>query len=356
VNVLIGQFPANNEPRKRAPARESIMPGFMHCLSRTVRHLASCFVVMVTAVVIAPYGRAADYPDKPVHLIVPFPAGSSVDMVARPMAQGLSILFGQPVVIDNRPGGGSIIGSAAVARAAPDGYTMLLVTGALTAQATLSKLSFDPIRDFEPISQIASSCGLLLLTNKKINAVNVQQLVDLARSRPGGLTYGTLGYGSSTHVAGALFGKLAGINIVGVPYTTSTLLSDLMSGRVDIAFVSTVSAVAPLAAGNVRALAVTGPRRCPAYPDTPTLKELGYQQFDREGYFGLSFPATTPAPLVDRVYRNVKRVLDTPDMKTALARSGLSGVGSEPREFQKLLKDDLEKQAEIFRLTGLGRH
>jgi len=298
---------------------------------------------------------AADYPDRPIHLIVPFPAGSSVDMVARPLAQGLTTVLGQEIVVDNHPGAGAIVGTAIVARAKPDGYTMLLAAGAHTSQASLSKLPYDPIRDFAPITQVAASCGLVLLANTQLEATTVRELVALAKKTPGKLSYATLGYGSSTHVAGALFAKSAGIDLIGVPYASPNLINDFVAGRVDMAFISTVSAAAPVQTGHVRPLAVTGPRRCESFPSTPTLKELGYREFDREGYFGLAFPAGTPPAYVDRIYKATVIVLKTPDMGRAMHADGLRSVGSTPQEFDSLLRDDLKKEAEIIKRIGITK-
>ena len=257
------------------------------------------------------------------------------------------------MIVENRAGGGAIVGTAFVARAAPDGYTLLFAVGAHTSQASLSNLPYDPIRDFTAVTQVAASCGLVLLANSKLAATSVPALVALAKQAPGKLSYATLGYGSSTHVAGALFAKAAGVDLVAVPYASSSLMTDFIANRVDIAFVSTVSAQAPIKTGNVRPLAVTGPRRCEMFPDVPTLQELGYREFDREGYFGLVFPAATPAAVVDRIHQAAVTVLATPAMASALKASGLRGVGSTPAEFAALLQDDLDTQAKIIKDLGI---
>jgi tripartite-type tricarboxylate transporter receptor subunit TctC len=318
---------------------------------RSISHAVMAIVAAVT--LLARPLAAAEYPDRPIHLIVPFPAGSSVDLVARPLAQGLTSELGQPIVVENRPGGGSIVGTAFVARSAPDGYTLLFAVGAHTSQASLSNLPYDPIRDFAAVSQVAASCGLVFLANSRLNAKSVADVVALAKQAPGKLSYATLGYGSSTHIAGALFAAAAGIDLVAVPYASSNLLTDFIADRTDIAFVSTVSAETPLKAGNVRALAITGPRRCEMYPDVPTLQELGYKEFDREGYFGLVFPAGTPAAAIARIHQATVAVLKTPAMANALKTSGLRGVGSTPAEFDALLRDDLVTQASIIKRLGI---
>jgi tripartite-type tricarboxylate transporter receptor subunit TctC len=303
-----------------------------------------------------PQSFAADYPDRPIHLIVPFPAGSSVDTVARPLAQGLTMSLGQQVVVENRPGAGTITGTAAVARAEPDGYTMLLVTGALTAQASLSKLPYDPIRDFAPITQVAASCGLVMLVHKDLHVNSIADVVELAKKTPDKLSYATLGYGSSTHVAGALFAEAAGIKLIAVPYASANLMTDFVAHRVDMAFVSTVSALAPIKTGQVHPLAVTGPKRCELFPNVPTLQEDGYKDFDREGYFGLAFPAKTSPAYVDRIYMATLAVLKMPEMVNALHASGLRGGGSSPKEFGDLLQEDLNKEAAIIKRLGIVKH
>ncbi len=292
---------------------------------------------------------AADYPDRPIHLVVPFPPGTSVDLVARPLAQELSSSLRQPVIIDNRAGAGAIVGTAAVARAEPDGYTMLLVVGAHTAQASLSRLPYDPIKDFAPITQIAASCGLVMLMHNEVPAKTVADVVALAKKDPEKLTYATLGYGSSTHIVGALFADASGVKLTAVPYTSASLITDFIAHRVDMAFVSTVSAQAPINTGAVTAIAVTGPRRCEMFPMVPTLMEMGYKEFDREGYFGLAFPAKTPPAFADKIYKATAAALRTPGMQNSLTGSGLHGVGSSPKEFGDVLQDDLDKQAAIIK-------
>lgn len=322
---------------------------------RNSRSLAGIVMAAITvcAVVLAIPSFAAEYPDRPIHLIVPFPAGSSVDLVARPLAQGLTDVLGQPIIVENRPGGGSIVGTAFVARSAPDGYTLLFAVGAHTSQASLSNLPYDPIRDFAAVTQVAASCGLVFLINSQLNAKTVADVVRLAKEAPGKLSYATLGYGSSTHIAGALFAAATGIDLVAVPYASSNLLTDFIANRTDIAFVSTVSARTPLKAGNARALAITGPRRCEMFPDLPTLRELGYKEFDREGYFGLVFPSGTPAAAIERIQQATVAVLKTPAMMAALNTSGLRAVGSSPNEFGALLRDDLVAQASIIKRLGI---
>ncbi len=316
--------------------------------------LVAAAIALVAASAPAAPLAAAEYPTKPIKLVVPFQAGSSVDVIARALTQGLATELGEPVVIDNRPGAGAIIGTAYVARAEPDGYTMLLATGPHTSQPSVAKdLPYDPIRDFAPITQIAASCGLVMLTNMHVKAHSVADIVALAKADPGKVTYATLGFGSSTHVAGALFAKLAGVDMTAVPYATPNLLSDLISGQIDTAFVSTISSVELIEGRKVRPLASTGPKRCTALPDVPTLRELGYREFDREGYFGIAFPAAVPPAIVDRIYQATVEVLKTPAMKAALDSVGLTGIGSTPAAFTAFLKEDLEKQAYLVRFTGI---
>jgi putative tricarboxylic transport membrane protein len=296
--------------------------------------------------------RAEDYPNKVIRIVNPFPAGGSTDVLARGLAQKLTQYLGQSVIVESRPGANGILGATSVAKSAPDGYTLLLTTGSHTANPHVAKeLPYDAVKDFTPITQIAGSYGLALITNLPVKSV--AELVELAKKKPGQLTYATSGVGNLTHVAGRLFEVRAGIKMIAVPYNTPTLMSDTTSGNVDMTFISTISAVPLVNSGRIKALAITGPQRSPGLPNTPTMQEQGFKDFDLTGYFGTLFPAKTPRERVDRVYRETARALATPEIKRLIEDAGLYVVGSKPDEFAAFIKQDYDYQGRLMDQLGL---
>jgi tripartite-type tricarboxylate transporter receptor subunit TctC len=287
------------------------------------------------------------YPNKAIHLISPFAAGVSTDVLARALAQKLTENLGQPVIVENRPGANGIIGASYVAKSAPDGYTFLITTGSHTANPHVSKdVPYDALKDFAPITQLAGSYGLVLLSNLPVKSV--ADLVELAKKKPGQLTYSTSGVGNLTHVAGRLLEARAGIKMIAVPYNNSALIPDTIAGTVDMTFISSVSAVPLVKGGQLKALAVTGTKRAPALPDVPTFLEAGIKDYDLTGYFGILFPANTPADRVDRVYQAAIKALTAPELKSIIETAGLFVVGSTPAEFGAFLKQDFDYQGRLM--------
>ena len=296
---------------------------------------------------IAVADAAETYPNKGIHLISPFAAGVSTDVLARALAQKLTENLGQPVIVENKPGANGIIGASYVAKSAPDGYTFLITTGSHTANPHVSKdVPYDALKDFTPITQLAGSYGLVLLSNLPVKSVG--GLVELAKKKPGQLTYSTSGVGNLTHVAGRLLEARAGIKMIAVPYNNSALIPDTIAGTVDMTFISSVSAVPLVKGGQLKALAVTGTRRAPALPDVPTFQEAGIKDYDLTGYFGILFPANTPADRVDRIYQATVKALATPELKSIIETAGLFVVGSTPAEFGAFLKQDFEYQGRLM--------
>lgn len=305
------------------------------------------FVALPTLVGIAAADAAETYPNKAIHLISPFAAGVSTDVLARALAQKLTENLGQPVIVENRPGANGIIGASYVAKSAPDGYTFLITTGSHTANPHVSKdVPYDALKDFTPITQLAGSYGLVLLSNLPVKSVG--GLVELAKKKPGQLTYSTSGVGNLTHVAGRLLEARAGIKMIAVPYNNSALIPDTIAGTVDMTFISSVSAVPLVKGGQLKALAVTGTRRAPALPDVPTFREAGIKDYDLTGYFGILFPANTPADRVDRIYQATVKALATPELKSIIETAGLFVVGSTPAEFGAFLKQDFKYQGRLM--------
>lgn len=295
---------------------------------------------------------AETYPDRTIRIISPHPVGVATDILGRALAEKFAARFGQPVIVENRPGANGILAASTVAKAAPDGYTLHITSGAHTANAFVTKtLPYDVLKDFTPVTQVAASYGLALITNLPVKSV--PELVALAKTRTTPLTYATNGVGNITHVAGLLFDARAGIRMDAIPYNTPNLTTDVMTGQVDLAFYSVASAAPLVNGGKIKALAVTGSRRSPSLPDTPTLQELGYKDFDVTGWFGLLFPAGTPRDKVDTIFHAAKDAVGSPELRRVFDVSGMYGVGSSPDEFAQFLKADYDYQDRLMTELGL---
>ena len=311
------------------------------------------------ALLAASSAHAADaaYPSRHIRLIAPFTAGSTLDIMARLVADRLAAGLGHNVVVDNRPGANGIVGIDLVAKAQPDGHTMLITTGSFMGNIALyRKLPYDGIRDFAPITQIARSYGLILVVHPGVAAKSVKELVALAKKNPGKLTYASSGAGNITHLVPELFNSSAGIQIRHIPYKgAGPALTDVMARQVDMNFVSTVFVQPFIKDGRVRPLALTGPERSPVFPDLPTFKELGFPNVVMTGMYGLWFPAKTPVSRVNRIHSEVRKLVTSPDMKAKLDELGLVGVASTPAEFARFIQEDVALQAAIIKRAGIDR-
>lgn len=307
-----------------------------------------------TAVGLPALAAAADYPRQPVTLVVPFPAGGPTDGMARLLAQKLGERLGQQVVIDNRGGAGGGIAAEYVAAAAPNGYTLFFgTTGTMAINPSLyAKLRYDPVRDFAPISLMATTMNVLV-TRPDLGARTQKELIALAKSQPGKLAYGSAGNGSSNHLSGELLKSMAGIDIVHAPYRGSApALLDLMGGRIDFMFDTVAQQTQNIAAGKVRAVAVTGPQRSPLLPEVPTVDEAGLKGFDVTIWFGVLAPAATPAPIVERLNREVVAVMGTDEMRRRMQTDGALARTTTPAEFAALIRDDTAKWAPVIKASG----
>ena len=309
---------------------------------------------MLICLCCSPAVSAETYPDRPIHIVVPFPAGASNDVVARFLGQKLSGITGQSVIIDNRAGANGNIGAEYVARSAPDGYTLLLTApGPLAVnQALYPHLAFDPAKDFAPVA-LAASVQIVLTVNPQVKAKSVAELIALAKASPGKLNFGSSGYGSTNHLAGELFKKLAGINIVHVPYRgAAPAMNDLIGGQIPILF-DNMPAVRPQAlAGALRPLAVAGHARSPLFPELPTMEEAGVPGFEATSWFGLVAPAKTPPEVLKALTDAVRKALSDPD-----TAHKLNDVGAEPGtlfgdDFGKFLHSESEKWGKIVKDSG----
>lgn len=288
-------------------------------------------------------------------MISPHPVGVATDVIGRALALKLQDQIGQAVVVENHPGADGIIAEGMVAKAVPDGYTLLITSGAHIANAFVSrKLTFDVLKDFAPVTQLAASYGLVLITNLPVKSV--PDLIELAKKKSGQLTYATNGLGNITDIAGRLFQAETGTKMIAVPYNTPNLTTDVMTGQVDLTFYSIAAAGPLVSSGKVKALAVTGSRRSPTLPDTPTLQELGYKDFDLTGYFGLLFPAKTPRERIELIYRESVKALATSELKRIMSISAMYPVGSSPDEFDAFLKKDFDYQGRLMDQLGLRVH
>lgn len=289
------------------------------------------------------------WPQRPVRIIVGYQAGGPTDVVARLIANKLQEALGQPFVVDNRPGAGSNIASEAVAAAAPDGYTLLIAAAPLTMNRYVYKnQKFDAEKSFEPVSKISSAPGVLAVS-PQLPARSLKELIALAKSQPGRLTYGTTGTGGSQHMATERFQRLAGIELVHVPYKGgSGALTDLIAGHVDLAFMTSTGAMPFLETAKVRPLAVAGPRRLPGIPDVPTFAELGMPAMVSDSWNGLLAPAGTPAAIVRRLHAVVAEAVKSPKVRGKLEPQGAILVGNSPQEFRQEIRAEVQHWKEQF--------
>lgn len=320
------------------------------------------FVALLVTIPAASAERAdtapdSGYPSRHIRLIAPFSAGSTLDLMARLVAERLGAGLGHNVVVDNRPGANGIVGIDLVAKAPPDGHTLLMTTGSFTGNIVLHrKLPYDGVRDFAPITQLARSYGMVLVVHPSLPAQSAKELVALAKSRPGKLTYGSSGAGNITHFVPELFNTLAGVSILHVPYKGSgQALTDVLSRQIDMTWVSTVFIQPFIKDGRVRPLGLTGTERSPVLPEVPTFRELGFRDLVMTGWYGLWFPAKTTSARVNRIYSETRRALATPEMKARLDDLGLVPVGSTPAEFAKFLQEDIALQQSIVKRAGIAQ-
>jgi tripartite-type tricarboxylate transporter receptor subunit TctC len=295
-----------------------------------------------------------NYPEKPIRIVVGFPAGGQPDVVARLLGPKYVDAWGTPVLVDNAPGAGGNIAADRVVKAVPDGYTLgLLSQGQIAINPSLYKLAYDPVKDFAPVSQIYTST-LILVVHNAVPAKSVKELVALAKAQPGGLTFASGGSGSLTHMPAELFKSVAGVDIRHIPYKGVPLaIPDLLSGRVTMMF-SPTSIVLPLAReGKLRALALTSLRRSSALPELPTIAESGYPGFEVTGWIGLLAPARTPSAIIRKLHLETVKALALPDLRAKFADLGLEPIGNSPDEFAAVIKSEIPKWAKVIKESGI---
>ncbi|HWI38411.1 MAG TPA: tripartite tricarboxylate transporter substrate binding protein [Burkholderiales bacterium] len=308
--------------------------------------------LFLAAAIIAAPAFAQTYPSKPVRFVVPYAAGGATDLIARVIGERLSAHLGQPFVIDNRPGAATLLGAQLVAKAEPDGYTLLMATSTtLAINASLYKnLPYDPVKDFAPIS-LAIQHPFVLLVDPKLPVHNVKELVALAKSKPGQLAYASGGSGSFPHLAMALFQSMTGIDVIHVPYKGSApALTDLMGGQVAMIFDNT--ALTYVKSGKIRALAVTTKDRLSVMPDVPTLQEAGVPGYELAAWQGVIAPAGTPRPVVDKLNANIVKLLHEPETIARLTGDGGQIITSTPDQFAAHIRSEIGRFAKIVKDSG----
>ena len=317
---------------------------------------AMALVVTATAGVLsaAPAQAQGTWPDKPLKLVVPYPAGGNADNTARLLATQLGQRLGQQVVVDNRPGGSGTIGAAVVAKAPADGYTLLLDATAFTVNPSLfPKLPFDAAKDFAPISLVLQ-VPLLMVVSANSPFQSVADVAKAAKARPGHLTYASAGNGGAQHLAGELFKQGQKVAITHIPYRGGApALTDLIGGQVDLMFSATTASGPFVKSGKLRALAISSPRRVEGWESVPTVAESGVPGFQVSEWNGLFAPAGTPRPVLERLEAETRAIVASPEMKKRFAELGVQGVGSSAQEFSSFLKAETTKWAEVIRSSGI---
>ena len=297
---------------------------------------------------------AQAFPSRPVRIIVPASAGGTLDIIARTLSQGMSAGFGQPVIVENRPGASTTVAEEYVARATPDGHTMFMAGTSRATNARLhTRLSYDPLRDLTSVCLVATS-GNALVVGPALQVKSVRELIDLAKARPGQLLYGTAAHGSSGHLAGEMFNQLAGTNLVQVPYKgAAPALTDLIGGQIHMTFDNIPVVIPHVRAGRIRALGVTSAARSTLLPEVPTIAEAGLPGYEMTARFGLTIPSRTPRNVIARLNAEVVRSLNPPQVKERFANLGLEIVGSSPDEYQRISTLESERLGKVIKAAGI---
>jgi len=315
--------------------------------------LARTACVLAIALTAPLPAAAQDYPKKTIELVVPFVAGGTTDNIARLMAQRFSDSWGQTVVVNNRAGGGSTIGTNAVAKAPPDGHTLLVTTIGFAINAGLQKLPYDPIGDFTPVTELAS-LPLVLVVHASLPVTNLQEFIALAKSKAGGWDYASSGTGTSPHLAAEMFKSMAGIELVHVPFKgNAEAMNSLMGGHVKIYFALVPAVLQHIKAGTLRAIAVTTEERLPYLPDVSTIAELGFPGYEISSWQGVFAPAGTPKDVIAKINGELVRMLNVPDVRRRISQEGADPIGSTPDAFANRVKNEITKWTKVIKTSGI---
>jgi len=317
--------------------------------------LRACFILLAAIAVANVHAQApgANYPAKQIRVIVPFPAGGPTDAIARAIGQKLSETWGQPVIVDNRPGAGGNIGTELAAKSPADGYTLFIGTVANAInQSLFAKLPFDFVRDFAPVTQNYVT-GLILAVHPSLPAHSVKELIAIAKAHPGQLSYSSSGVGGTPHLAGELFNSMAGVKMVHVPYKGSApAMADLLGGHIQLTFDNMLTVLPQVKAGKLRGLAVTMTTRSPLAPELPTVAEAGLKGFEVKSWNGVVVPTGTPKEIIARLNGEIVRILRQPDLREKFLVQGVELVPTTPEEFGAFIKQDIAKWAKVIQLSG----
>jgi tripartite-type tricarboxylate transporter receptor subunit TctC len=316
--------------------------------------LARLLVAAMALALAADDAQAQTYPSKPIRMVVPFTPGGTTDILARTVGQKMGEAWGQPVVVDNRPGAGGNIGSELVAKSAPDGYTLLMGTISTHAiNASLYKrLPFDPTRDFAPVSRVGTLPNILIV-HPSVPVKSVKELIELAKSKPGDLNFASSGVGTSLHLSGELFNSMAGVKLVHVPYKgSSPALADLLGGQVKIMFDNLPSALPHVKAGKLKPLAVTGAKRAGVLPEVPTVIGSGLPGFEVTSWFAVFAPAKTAKDIITKLNGEIVKILNSADVKEKLTQLGVDAAPTTPEELAAFAKAETEKWGKVVKATG----
>jgi tripartite-type tricarboxylate transporter receptor subunit TctC len=316
---------------------------------RGLRSLAGAAGILA----VAASAHAQGYPDKPIHFIVPFAAGSATDQLARALGQGITEQTKQPVVVENKPGANGFIAAEFVKKAAPDGYTVLIATNTTHAanEHLFKKLPYDPVKDFTPVTALGRG-GQILVVNLKMPANSVKELIELAKKQPGKVTFGS--GSSSSRIAGELFQQMAGVQLLHVPYKSNPLaINDLLGGQIDMMITDTATGLPQVKGGKLRALGVTSTKRSPLAPDVPTIDEAGVKGYEMSFWFGAYLPANAPAPIVNRLHELFVKATQSPAAKNFYSTSGIDPFTTKPDELAKFQTAESQKWARIIKSAGI---
>ena len=315
------------------------------------RRILSALVVACAAAIVSNAVSAQDFPNRAITIIVPQPPGGGTDIISRIVAQQLSLQLGKPVVVENKPGAGTLVGTDAAAKAAPDGYTLLAgLTANMAVNPSLFKtLSYDPIRDFVPVGMMAEFPFVLVVSNN-FPAKSVKELLALAKAKPGEINFASAGNGTGQHLSAELFKLMAGVDMTHVPYRgAAPAYSDVISGRTPVCFDNLASGLGQIKGGAVRALAVTGKERSPLLPDVPTIAEAGVPGYQNYVWFGLWAPKKTPQPVVEKLYAEIRKAVATPSVKERIMKDAGVPMDTALKDIEPLEKAEIAKWADVVK-------
>ena len=312
------------------------------------------YALVVVLLGFAGVANAQTFPTKPVRLVVPFAAGGSTDIIARVLAQKLNEAWGTSVIVDNRAGGSTVIGTDLVAKSAPDGHTLLVTPAPFTIVPSLTtKLPYDPHKDFEPITLI-NTTPLVVVVNPSVPAKSIKELIALAKAKPGALNFGSSGSGGSNHLAGELFNAMAGVKMVHVPYKgNAPALTDLVGGHIDLLFNGLTSALPLIKSGKLRAIGMTSLKRAASLPEVPTVDEQGLKGFQAVAWNGLTAPARTPKDVIAKLNADVIKVVRSPELVEKLKAEGSDPVGSSVSDYAAFLRDEIAKWGKVIKFANI---